>query len=234
MIKGMALPILFFPSTLLNAVSTLLIPEMSEAVAKNRPATVRSLTRQVLRLTAFISFVFGAIFLFAGEKIGLLIYNSSDVGTLLVALSPIVPFMYLDSVSDGILKGLDQQTFTFRTAISDSVIRIILILIALPLTGLKGFIAIMYFSNFLTCFLNVKRLLSVSRASLKIFGEILLPLMLAVAICFSVFMGLSFFPILSNLWYVVIFSSLSAGIYITLLFMLKIVKKTEILQIFKR
>lgn len=234
MIKGMALPILFFPSTLLNAVSTLLIPEMSEAVAKKRPATVRSLTRQVLRLTAFISFVFGAIFLFAGEKIGLLIYNSSDVGTLLVALSPIVPFMYLDSVSDGILKGLDQQTFTFRTAISDSVIRIILILIALPLTGLKGFIAIMYFSNFLTCFLNVKRLLSVSRASLKIFGEILLPLMLAVAICFSVFKGLSFFPILSNLWFVVIFSSLSAGIYITLLFMLKIVKKTEILQIFKR
>ena len=234
MIKGMALPILFFPSTLLNAVSTLLIPEMSEAVAKNRPTTVKTLTHQVLRLTALLSFIFGGVFLFAGRQIGVLIYNSSDVGTLLVTLSPIVPFMYLDSVSDGILKGLDQQTFTFRTAISDSVIRIILILIALPLTGLKGFIAIMYFSNFLTCFLNVKRLLKVSKAKLKIIGEILLPLILAILVSFLVFYLLSFCPYISNLWYVIIFSSLSVGVYTALLFILKIVEKSEILQIFKR
>lgn len=162
MIKGMALPILFFPSTLLNSVSTLLIPEMAEAVAKNMHSTIKRLTVKVLRLTALMSIVFGLVFFFAGRKIGMLIYNSPDVGYLLVALSPIVPFMYLDSVSDGILKGLDQQTFTFRTAISDSTIRIILILCLLPISGMKGFIGIMYFSNFLTCFLNVRRLCKVT------------------------------------------------------------------------
>ena len=162
MIKGMALPILFFPSTLLNSVSTLLIPEMSEAVAKNMRSTIKRLTVKVLRLTFLMSVVFGIVFFFAGKQIGMLIYDSGDVGYLLVALSPIVPFMYLDSVSDGILKGLDQQAFTFRTAISDSTIRIILILCLLPISGMKGFIGIMYFSNFLTCFLNVKRLCKVT------------------------------------------------------------------------
>lgn len=234
MIKGMALPILFFPSTLLNSVSTLLIPEMSEAVAKNRPSTVKRLTHQVLRLTALVSYIFGAIFLFAGEKIGLLIYNSKDVGTLLVALSPIVPFMYLDSISDGILKGLDQQSFTFRTAISDSTMRIILILIALPLTGLKGFIGIMYFSNFLTCFLNVKRLCSVSGAKLLIFKEILLPLALSVGVAFFTHTILSLLPTFRNLWFVATFSLISVALYFALLTILKIIEKNEILQIFKR
>ena len=169
MIKGMALPILFFPSTLLNSISTLLIPEMSEAVAKNMRSTIKKLTLKVLRLTTLLSIVCGLFFLFAGEKIGILIYNSSDIGNLLVALSPIVPFMYLDSVADGILKGLDQQIFTFQTAVSDSTIRIILILCLLPISGMKGFIGIMYFSNFLTCFLNVKRLCKVSGLKFKDF-----------------------------------------------------------------
>ena len=48
-------------------------------------------------------------------QIGNVIYKSEDVGFLLCALSPIVPFMYLDSVADGILKGLDQQNFCFKT-----------------------------------------------------------------------------------------------------------------------
>ncbi len=169
MIKGMALPILFFPSTLLNSVSTLLIPEMSEAVAKKMYSTIKRLTLKVLRLTALLSFMFAIFFLLAGKKIGMLIYNSPDVGYLLVALSPIVPFMYLDSVSDGILKGLDQQAFSFRTAISDSILRIILILCLLPVSGMRGFIGIMYFSNFLTCFLNVKRLCKVTNIKLRDF-----------------------------------------------------------------
>ncbi len=169
MIKGMALPILLFPSTLLNSISTLLIPEMSEAVAKNMYSTIKRLVVRVLRLTFIMSVIFGIGFLLLGRKIGVLIYDSAEVGDLLVYLSPIVPFMYLDSVSDGILKGLDQQSFTFRTAISDSTIRIILILCLLPISGMKGFIGIMYFSNFLTCFLNVKRLCKVSNVKFKDF-----------------------------------------------------------------
>ncbi len=169
MIKGMALPILLFPSTLLNSVSTLLIPEISEAAAKNMHSTIKRLTVRVLRITALLSFFCTFLFLLGGKKIGMLIYNSVDVGQLLVWLSPIVPFMYLDSVSDGILKGLDQQVFTFRTAISDSFIRIILILCLLPISGMKGFIGIMYFSNLLTCFLNVKRLLKVTGVKFRDF-----------------------------------------------------------------
>ncbi len=234
MIKGMALPILFFPSTLLNSVSTLLLPEMAEAVAKKRQNIVKSATEKVLKLTALVSFIFAAVFLFCGKELGALIYSSADVGYLLTVLSPIVPFMYLDSVSDGILKGLDQQIFTFRTAISDSVIRIILILLLLPLSGMRGFILIMYFSNALTCFLNVKQLLKVSRARLHPFGEIIFPLGLSVGICSLLKTAFSYISISNTLAYVCTFSAASLCLYVLLLGAFKIMDFKELFLSFKR
>lgn len=213
MIKGMALPILFFPSAILNAVSTLMIPEMSEAAARNQNLVVKNATQNILRLTAVISYIFGAIFFVAGERIGLLIYREPQVGFLLRALSPIVPLMYLDSISDGILKGLDQQLFSFRTAISDSVIRIILILLLLPISGLNGFIAIMYFSNFLTCFLNVGRLIKLTGAALKPLNEIFLPIISALAISLLTDFLLKFLPFINNLVYIMLFCVISTISY---------------------
>lgn len=147
----------------------------------------------------------------------MLIYKSRDVGELLRALSPIVPLMYLDSISDGILKGLDQQAFSFRTAISDSVIRIILILILLPVFGLRGFIWIMYFSNALTCGLNVGRLLKVSRARLLFIKELALPLAAAFCItllCDTLIKRLN----LCNLVYIILICTVSVALYIAFIF----------------
>lgn len=228
MIKGMALPILFFPSAILNSVSTLLIPEISEAVAKKQTNIVKIATHNILKLTAIVSFIAGAIFFSCGEEIGWLIYKEKDVGFLIKALSPIVPLMYIDSISDGILKGLDQQIFSFRTAVSDSAIRIIMIISILPLFGMKGFIGIMYFSNFLTCFLNVGRLLKVSKSKIKIGSEILIPLSLSVIICTllkTVFILLN----IKNILVYIIFLSLSSfAAYFIAIFMFGVVNIDEI------
>lgn len=228
MIKGMALPILFFPSAILNALSTLLIPEMSEAAALKRDSLVKSACEKILKTTAMISFIFAALFFVAGEKIGVLIYKSEDVGFLLKALSPIVPLMYLDSISDGILKGLDQQKFTFRTSVSDSIIRILMIIAFLPISGLKGFIGIMYFSNFLTCFLNVGRLIKISHAKLKKTEEILLPLLSAIIISLLFDTILSAIGITHTLVYIILLCSLSLPVYFLMLIILKAVKLEEI------
>ena len=233
MIKGMALPVLFFPSALLGSISTLLIPEMSEASARGRAALVSAATRNILKLTAVMSFIFAAIFFTSGREIGLLIYKSEDVGGLLRALAPIVPLMYLDSVSDGILKGLDQQAFSFRTAVSDSGIRIILIIALLPFFGLRGFIWIMYFSNFLTCALNVGRLIKVSHARIYILNEIILPLVSAFCVSFLSDTLLRLFS-LPGLFYVIIHCALSAGLYTLLIFLFGIVKPDDIRNLIKK
>ena len=229
-IKGMALPLLFFPSAILNAVSTLLIPEISEAVALKKTYIVKSACERIFKITTLVGLIFGAVFFVAGDEIGLLIYKDQDVGFLLRALSPIVPLMYLDSICDGILKGLDQQTFTFRTAISDSAIRIVLILLLLPKTGLTGFIIIMYFSNFLTCFLNVGRLLKISGVKMNYVKNIIAPCVIALTVTlFCRFLLLQIKGI-SMLCYTLLFCIISCSVFIALIFGLKIAKKEDFLR----
>lgn len=234
MIKGMALPILFFPSTILNSVSTLLIPEISEAVARKQMGIVRASTQNILKLTSLMGFLFGAIFLVCGERIGHLIYNDVSVGFLLKALSPIVPLMYLDSISDGILKGLDQQVFTFRTSITDSVLRIILILILLPKMGIWGFIIIMYFSNLLTCFLNVRRLIKVSGARFKFLNGIFMPVcsaLISTLVCDTL---IALIPNTNNLVYIISFCCFSFAFYLFLLDFFKIVPLKDLITTLNR
>ncbi|MCQ2440792.1 MAG: oligosaccharide flippase family protein [Clostridia bacterium] len=228
MIKGMALPILFFPSTLLNSLSTLLIPEMSEAAARGRKGLVRDAVGGILRITALISFIFAAVFMTAGKEIGMLIYKSNDVGFLLCMLAPIVPLMYLDSVSDGILKGLDQQAFTFRTSVIDSAIRIVLVIIILPRFGLNGFIGIMYFSNLLTCGLNVGRLIKVSEAEFDAVKTVFIPLVGAIVITLLFDTLISMIHGLPNLVYITLLCVTSIPSYIAFLFMLGSVSTDDI------
>ncbi len=233
MIKGMALPVLFFPSTLLNSFSTLLIPEISEASARKQGGLVKSTVEHIIKITAIISFIFAGVFLVAGRKIGFLIYKSNDVGFLLCALSPIVPLMYLDSISDGILKGLDQQLFSFRTAVFDSALRIVLVIFLLPRFGIYGFLGIMYFSNLLTCVLNVGRLIKVSGVKLDLLNCLALPFSgaLSISLLFNAIIN-KLIPC-GDLVYIILVSVFSIASYLAFLFWLKIVSWDEIRSVFK-
>lgn len=234
MIKGMALPLLFFPSAILNSVSTLLIPEISEAVTNKNKYAIKSASEKIIKMTLLCGILCGVLFFIGGEKIGVLIYNDTDVGFLLKALSPIVPLMYLDSICDGILKGLDQQSFTFRTAVSDSSIRIILILLILPKMGINGFILIMYFSNLLTCLLNVGRLIKISGAKIKISADLLLPLLSAATAVTIPHTFLRIMKIQNNLVYIIFLTMLSVAIYAAVLYYLEIIPRKPVKTAIKR
>lgn len=232
-IKGMALPVLFFPSSLLSALSTLLIPEMSEALARGRKGVVRCTTEQILKLTSLVSFIFAAVFFAVGDRIGILLYGDTAVGYLLTSLAPIVPLMYLDSISDGILKGLDQQRFSFWVAILDSSLRIVLVIALLPRFGIKGFIGIMYFSNLLTCLLNVGRLIKISGAKIDAARCVIFPILSALIMTFLAQGILKAVGGVSNLVYIIVFCAVSASLYFLSLFAFKSLTLDDVRGIIK-
>ncbi len=227
MIKGMALPILFFPSTLLGALSTLLIPEISEAAIRGRRGVVQNVSCRIIKITALVSIIFAGLFWACGKQLGVLIYNSADVGFLLMALSPIVPFMYLDAICDGILKGLDQQKFTFWVSICDSALRIILILLFLKKQGIYAFIGIMYFSNFLTGVLNTKRLIKSSGLTLNLTQMFFIPVCLSFTVCFSLNTALRLMG-LCGVFYVIVLCVLCIIAYFALLWIMGIITYDDI------
>lgn len=88
-----------------------------------------------------------------------------------------MPIMYVESVVDGMLKGLNQQVSSLKYMLLDSSSRIVLILFLVPSRGMEGFLFIMVLSNLLTCFLNTHRLLSVTGMKLKWSTWILKPVL---------------------------------------------------------
>ena len=56
----------------------------------------------------FSFFIIG-IFLCFSKELSLLIYSNTEISKYIKILAPVIIFMYLDSIVDGILKGLDKQ-----------------------------------------------------------------------------------------------------------------------------
>ncbi len=230
MIKGMALPLLFFPSSLLQSVSSLLIPEICEARAKGQTKIARRQIGKVLKITVLAGLFLGAVFLFCGETISGLVYREAGVALLVVALAPLTPLMYLDSLCDGILKGLDQQNFSFKVTVSDSALRLVFTLFFVSRFGMNGFLGIMYFSNIYTCLLNCIRLVKVSGLKIKMGRNVLIPTLFAFACGYLIKAALAPFN-LPALFYSVLFTLFAFAFFFVLLMFGGILSKGEIVSL---
>ncbi len=181
MLEGMVMPMLFFPSCFLGAFASLLIPEMSESLAAGKKHSISSGTERSLRMTLLFS-IFTACFFFAfGEQLGLLFYRSREAGKLLRMLAPLVPLLYLDMVTDGLLKGLDQQIRSLLYNTLDASLRVTLMAVLLPVLGLKGYFIILYACGILNVTLSLSRLLKTARVRFSLCRWILLPFLSAAS-----------------------------------------------------
>lgn len=228
-LKGMALPLILFPSSFLTAFSTLLVPEISEANALEQHKQVVRTVNRTLHITFLSSILISGLFLLLAAPIGEIVYNDQEVGYMLAVLAPIAPLMYLESVVDGILKGLNQQVHSLLFGVLDSAVRILLILLVLPHFGINGFLGVMVVSNILTCFLNVHRLLSVTQMHIQWSKWIFRPtLAMCAAGLISKFVGQTgSVSSLSNLPYVLVCGAVAAGLYLMLLIFLGCISKED-------
>lgn len=158
-LRGMAIPLLFFPSSFLNALSTLLVPEITEASVKKDAERMSAVIERVCFFTLTLSIMTAGVFMLFSDSLGKIVYGSEKVSYLLFWLAPLVPFMYLDSICDGLLKGLGLQKQVLYHGSIDSGSRIILTALFAPRYGINGFLAVMYFSNIFISLINFRLLL---------------------------------------------------------------------------
>ena len=101
-------------------------------------------------------------------------------------LSPLVVVMYLDNVTDAMLKGLNQQVYSMRYNIIDSAVSVALIYTVLPRYGVNGYIAIIFITELLNAFLSINRLMAVAKIRLSVIRNIFLPMCLVLASAYFV------------------------------------------------
>ena len=160
--EAIILPIMFFPSIILQSLSCILVPEIAREKSAQRLEKVRYLTKKVL-LRGFSWSILVASILFAyGSKIGVLTCDDPLVGKTLMILCPIIPFIYLEIVLEGILKGMGMQNFSTINSAAEYILRISAVLICVPLMGFNGIIVSYFISNVIC---NIVRIVAVLKAT---------------------------------------------------------------------
>ena len=159
-VHGMALPVVLFPSCLLYALADLLVPELTTAQVSGRCGDIRRLVRTLLYRCLLFACGTAVLLLAFSGPLGRLIYHSDDAGRFIRLLAPLVPVMYLDTVTDGCLRGLGQQTRCMAINVFDATLGVVLVWALLPRFGLAGYLFILYFNecvNFTLSFTLLRR-----------------------------------------------------------------------------
>ena len=79
-----------------------------------------------------------------------------------------MPIMYIDTVTDGILKGLGEQLYSMKINVLDSMISVAMVYLLLPKYAVNGYIFIMYFTEAFNLAMSAYRLSKKARITIRI------------------------------------------------------------------
>ncbi len=174
-LHGMVFPLLFFPSSVLGAFSSLLVPEIASSYEAKDFTRIRYIVSRVFGFSLLFSLGVSGVFICFSSEIGAYFFNSSEAGQFIRMLAPLIPLMYLDGAVDAMLKGLGEQIYSMRVNIIDSLLSVLLILILLPKMGINGYIVVIFITELLNTSLSIIRLLSKTEVKARIFKWIIKP-----------------------------------------------------------
>ncbi len=161
-ITGMVFPVIGFPSCLLGALAELSVPELTAAQVRGDAPFIRRAVRRLLRAALLYALAVALALFLSADALGRLIYRSEEVGRYLRILSPLVPVMYLDIVTDGCLKGLGQMLRSMAYNISEALLSVAFVIGVLPRWGLGGFLFLIFFCELWNFSLSFARLVKIT------------------------------------------------------------------------
>lgn len=138
--EAIIIPTLFFPSVVQCCQSALLVPTLSRARAEQRESDIRMQTQRMLEQTVRYALCTVLILRQLGAQIGEMLGGNRFTGQILQQMAPIVPFIYLEIILEGILRGLGRQNFSSVNYLAEYIVRISVLLICVPLFGFYGIV----------------------------------------------------------------------------------------------
>ena len=175
-INGMVMPVIIFPTVLVNSYSMLLIPEFSTYVAQKNYKAINYISNKIFKFTCSFSVCICSIFLFFSNELGLVIYNNLETGHYFKVLAPLVFFIYMDNIIDCILKGLNKQFGVMCCNVLDLSVTTIFIYFLLPIYGIDGFVISIFISELLNFSVSLFQMVKYSKIKINLIDWLLIPL----------------------------------------------------------
>ena len=164
-IQGMVFPIMTFPAAAFYSLSEVIVPELTEEQVRGRQDRIDRASNRLLKTAMVFAFLITAVLFTISDELGGWIYSDAEVGRYIRLLSLLMPPMYMDSVTDGMLRGLGQHLYSMRLNILDSVLTSVLIWFLLPKYAANGYIFILYASELFNFSLSIYKLSKLTKLS---------------------------------------------------------------------
>ena len=201
-VQGMALPVILYPSSILGVLSGLLVPEIAECKVKNNKLQQNYIINRVLNAAIVFSMITTAIMLVFSKELSLVVYKSEEAAYFIALIAPLIPIMYLDMTTDGMLKGLDKQLDIMKINILDSVLCVVLVFLLVPKIAVDGYIITIYVAEIINFLCSFYKLGKASRLRLGWMKNFIKPLTCSFLACLlarNVFARLSVSPLVLTL-----------------------------------
>lgn len=157
-IQGMSLPVVLFPSCLMAVLAELIVPDLTRAQVLRDERGIRRVTGSILQKSLIFSLGAGFCFLALGDGFGSALYGSEEAGRYILLLAGIVPVMYMDTITDGCLKGIGDMMFCMYVNIADVALSALLVWLMLPRGGIAAYIFVICFTEAFNFALSLRRL----------------------------------------------------------------------------
>jgi stage V sporulation protein B len=230
MIQGMVFPIITFPSALFYAIAEIIVPELTTAQVSGNKKLIANTVNRILNLSLLFSIGVMGIFYFFADDLSLAIYKTDSIAVYIRVLTFMLPVLYLDSVTDGMLRGLGLHLYSMRYNILDSLISVLLVYFLLPKYALGGFIFMLFFTEVFNFTLSIRRLAKTTTVRIKFFNIIKSLFCIYGSINIVMLLCRSAgFPLSPNILNLAVHILLSAAVYMLMLYLLNCIEKREIL-----
>lgn len=180
-LHGMAMPVVLFPALFITSFAGLLVPELAEARSRGDDPHVTRIINTTLRLSGMFAVGVCGIMLCFARPLGRLLYPASpEAGMFIAWMAPLIPIMYLDTMTDVMLKGLGEQLYSMVVNIIDALLSVILVIVLLPQMGIYGYVLVIYICELVNFSLSIGRLIRVRRLKPDIMNRVIKPLLAIV------------------------------------------------------
>ncbi|MCM3316840.1 polysaccharide biosynthesis protein [Rummeliibacillus stabekisii] len=156
-ISGVHIPLLLFPAFIPAALAVVLIPAVSDAVARGMNSLLRERVHIALRLSTIVGCFSAVFFYLYGDALAVKLFNLSEDRGYMKILAPIFFFYYIQSPLNSILQALDEAKAAMMNSVYGGIGKLVvmLALASQPQIAETGAIIAIGFGVLITSFLHI-------------------------------------------------------------------------------
>ena len=177
----MALPFLFFPATIVNSLSVMLLPAISSSFKQKKMIQIQSTISKSIHYCVVIGIFSTFAFLIYGNALGEIIFHSTQAGHYVYQFAILCPFMYISQTISSILNGFGNTRQTLYHNLIGVGIRIAFILTTIPSLGIAGYLYGLLAGYGVQIILNLLYIFRITSFPFSVEKTLLLPSALALA-----------------------------------------------------